>query len=83
MSQPARFGQAVRAQATMEARLTARRGENLLAMIGLPAAALVFFGLVATPARLNLAQLGDRIDPVLAQALDEFNVFGAGLKRSF
>ena len=39
MSQPARFGQAVRAQATMEARLTARRGENLLAMIGLPAAA--------------------------------------------
>ena len=51
MSQPARFGQAVRAQATMEARLTARRGENLLAMVGLPAAALLFFGLVATPAR--------------------------------
>jgi ABC-2 type transport system permease protein len=49
VSEPAIFGRAIGAQATMEARLTARRGENLLAMIGLPAAALVFFGLVGTP----------------------------------
>jgi ABC-2 type transport system permease protein len=49
VSEPASFGRAIGAQATTEARLTARRGENLLAMIGLPAAALVFFGLVGTP----------------------------------
>lgn len=44
MSRPAPLVTAVLAQAAMEARLTARRGENLLAIIGLPAAALVFFG---------------------------------------
>ena len=66
MSQPARFGQAVRAQATMEARLTARRGENLLAMIGLPAAALLFFGLVGTPAGRDASVL---LPAVLALAI--------------
>ena len=50
MSRPAGFGRAVRAQASQELRLTARRGENVLAMIGLPAAALVFLGLVGSPA---------------------------------
>jgi ABC-2 type transport system permease protein len=44
MSRPAPFPTAVLAQVRMEARLTARRGENLLAMIGIPAAGLVFFG---------------------------------------
>jgi ABC-2 type transport system permease protein len=43
MSRPAPFLAAVRAQAAMEARLTARRGENLLAMVAIPAAVLVFF----------------------------------------
>lgn len=43
MSRPAPFTTAVRAQAMMEARLTVRRGENLLAMVGIPAAVLVFF----------------------------------------
>jgi ABC-2 type transport system permease protein len=45
MSRPAPFHRAVFAQAATEARLTARRGENLLAMVVLPAAALVVFGL--------------------------------------
>lgn len=46
MSQPASLGTAVAAQARMEARLTARRSENLLAMIGIPVAALLFFGTI-------------------------------------
>jgi ABC-2 type transport system permease protein len=56
VSRPAPFVRAVAAQAAMEARLTARRGENLLAMIVLPAVALVFFGSVgfgAGPASLD------------------------------
>ena len=50
MSHPASFPQVVLTQVRAEARLTARRGENLLAMIGVPAAALVFFGTIQPPA---------------------------------
>jgi ABC-2 type transport system permease protein len=46
MSRPAPFLAAVRSQARMEARLTVRRGENLLAMVGIPAVVLVFFAAV-------------------------------------
>ena len=46
MSHPASLGTAVAAQARMEARLTARRSENLLAMMGIPVAALLFFGTI-------------------------------------
>jgi ABC-2 type transport system permease protein len=49
---------AVRSQAMMEARLTLRRGENLLAMVGIPAAALVFF-----------AGIRRDLDPLLASTL--------------
>ncbi len=49
MSRPAPWASAVRAQASVEARLTARRGENLLAMVGIPVAALVFVGWVVMP----------------------------------
>lgn len=44
MSRPAPWAAAVMAQAGVEARLAARRGENLLAMIGVPVAVLLFFG---------------------------------------
>jgi len=44
VSAPASFGRLVSAQATVEGRLTLRRGENLLAMVILPAAALWFLG---------------------------------------
>ena len=47
MSRPAPFPHAVVAQIRVEGQLTARRGENLLAMVGIPAAALVFFGTIA------------------------------------
>ena len=80
MSQPARFGQAVRAQATMEARLTARRGENLLAMIGLPAAALLFFGLVGTPAGRDATVL---LPAVLALAIVATGLVNLGIATAY
>jgi ABC-2 type transport system permease protein len=44
MSGPAPWPRAVLTQVWMEGRLTARRGENLLAMIGIPVAVLLFLG---------------------------------------
>jgi ABC-2 type transport system permease protein len=44
VSGPAPWVSAVLAQTLVEARLTARRGENLLAMIGIPVAVLLFIG---------------------------------------
>jgi len=44
VSRPARWAAATLAQAGVEARLASRRGENLLAMIGVPIAVLLFFG---------------------------------------
>lgn len=46
MSRPAALGRAVAAQTSMELRLTARRGENLVAMVLIPAFVLAFFGSV-------------------------------------
>jgi ABC-2 type transport system permease protein len=57
MSRPAPFHRAVIAQAATEARLTARRGENLLAMVVLPAAALVVFGLTGAGAEREPSDL--------------------------
>ncbi len=47
MSRPASWPSAVRAQTVVEARLTARRGENLLAMVGIPVAAFALVALLA------------------------------------
>jgi ABC-2 type transport system permease protein len=46
VSRPAPWAAAALVQAGVEARLASRRGENLLAMIGVPIAVLLFFGLV-------------------------------------
>lgn len=53
MSRPASWAAATAAQAAMEARLTARRGENLLAMVGIPVGVLLVVGLAVTPDRLD------------------------------
>jgi len=45
VSRPAPWASAVLAQTVVEARLTARRGESLLAMIGIPLAVLLFVAL--------------------------------------
>lgn len=80
MSEPAAFGRAARAQATMETRLTARRGENLLAMIGLPAAALVFFGLVGVPAGRDPAVL---LPAVLSLAILASGLVNLGIATAY
>lgn len=46
MSAPASPVAATLSQTVMELRLTARRGENLLAIVGIPVAVLLFFGTV-------------------------------------
>jgi ABC-2 type transport system permease protein len=48
VSRPATFLRAVRSQASMEARLTARRGENVLAMIVIPVVLLLYFATFGT-----------------------------------
>jgi ABC-2 type transport system permease protein len=55
VSRPAPFLTAVGSQAMMEARLSVRRGENLLAMVGIPAAVLVFFAGVGRDVATHLA----------------------------
>lgn len=65
MSRPASWGSAVLTQATIEARLTVRRGENLLAMIGVPIAVLLFVGLVVA----ERAAVGTRVPGILAIAI--------------
>jgi ABC-2 type transport system permease protein len=58
MSRPAPYMTAVRSQAAIEARLTLRRGENLLAMVGIPAVVLVFFaGIGRDPATILASTL--------------------------
>jgi ABC-2 type transport system permease protein len=64
MSLPAPIWRSTLAMAAMDLRLTARRGENLLVMIVIPAAVLVFFAtfsVVATP--------GARVDFLLGGAI--------------
>lgn len=80
MSEPAAFGRAVRAQVTMEARLTARRGENLLAMVALPAVALGFFGLVGVPAGRDPAVL---LPAVLALAIVASGLVNLGIATAY
>ncbi len=67
MSAPASLAAAAVGQTVMELRLTARRGENLLAMIGIPVVILLFFGSVEIlPAP---AGGGSRIDALLPGTL--------------
>lgn len=66
MSRPAPLPRAILAQSVVELRLTARRGENLLAMLGIPVAVLLLFGsssILAAPAA------GSRVDALLPGVL--------------
>jgi ABC-2 type transport system permease protein len=65
MSGPASFGRLVSTQAGVEARVTLRRGENLLAMVLLPAAALWVLGSLGVGGR----DVGTLLPGVLALAL--------------
>jgi ABC-2 type transport system permease protein len=66
VSRAASFPRAAAAQTGVELRLTARRGENLLAMIGIPAALLLFFGATSV---LPAPATGTRVQAVLPGTL--------------
>jgi ABC-2 type transport system permease protein len=80
MSSAAPFVRAVTTQAVVEARLTLRRGENMLAMVGLPVAALALFGTlgVAGPQRLE-----SLVPAVLAVALVASGLVNLGIATGF
>lgn len=80
MSRPAPFLRSVIAQVAIEARLTMRRGENLLAMIGVPIAALGFFGTLRPTARQDLDTL---VPGVLALALVASGLVNLGIATGF
>ena len=77
MSRPASWAACLAAQARMELRLTARRGENLLAMVGIPLAVLLFTGAFAsrgsTPA----------LPAVLATALVASGMVNLGIATAY
>lgn len=66
MSRPAPVARAVIAQTAVELRLTTRRGENLLAMLGIPAAVLLVFGSTSVP---GAPAPGNRVDTLLPGVL--------------
>jgi len=80
LSRPAPWAKAVAAQAGIEARLTIRRGENLLAMVGLPVAALGFFGTLGSPSGRSLETL---LPGVLALALVASGLVNLGVATGF
>ena len=76
MSRPAPFLATVGSQARMEARLTMRRGENLLAMVGIPAAVLVFFAAVGRDVASILAS-------TLALAIVASGLVNLGIAKAY
>ena len=81
MSAAAPWGRAVLAQGRMEARLTARRGENLLAMIAIPVGALIVFGTVGAPA--GGRELGSLLPGVLALAIVASGLVNLGIATAY
>lgn len=80
MSRPASFAQLVATQAAAEARLTVRRGENLLAMVVLPAAALAVFGALGSAGGRSISTL---IPGVFALALVASGLVNLGIATAF
>lgn len=79
MNRPAPWTAAVMAQAGVEARLAARRGENLLAMVGVPVAVLLFVGSVA-PARGGIESL---LPATLALAIVASGLVNLGIATAY
>jgi ABC-2 type transport system permease protein len=80
MSGPAAFPIVVLAQIRAEGRLTARRGENLLAMVGIPAAALLFFGTIQPPATQDPATV---LPGVLGLAIVASGLVNLGISTAY
>jgi ABC-2 type transport system permease protein len=80
VSAAAPFARSVAAQAGVEARLTLRRGENLLAMVGLPVGALALFGTLGLAGGHRLESL---VPGVLALALVASGLVNLGIATAF
>lgn len=79
MSRPAPWAVAVLTQARVEARLTSRRGENLLATIGVPVAVLAYVRVLASsPGALNVLLPG-----ILAIALVASGLVSLGIATAY
>ena len=83
MSRPAPWPTAVLAQAGVEARLTARRGENLLAMVVVPLAVLLFVGTVLlAPGDVGVALPGSLALAIVASGLVNLGI-ATGYERGY
>jgi ABC-2 type transport system permease protein len=80
VSVPAPLARAVIAQAGMDARLTARRGENILALIGIPVAALLFIGGLGMPGPRDP---GDVLAATLALAIVASGLVNLGIATAY
>ena len=84
MSRPASWPQATLAQVGMEGRLTARRGENVLALIGIPAAVLLFFGSVdLVPVPTGQARIDVLLPGTLALAIIAAGLVNLGIATAY
>jgi ABC-2 type transport system permease protein len=85
VSAPASPVAATLSQTAMELRLTARRGENLLAMVGIPVAVLVFFGSVdVLPAPTGGdSSVGALLPGVLALAIIATGLVNLGIATAY
>jgi ABC-2 type transport system permease protein len=79
MTAPAPWPKAVLSQVRMELRLTARRGENLLAMVGVPIVVLLFFGTVVS----GRAAVGQLLPGTLAIAIVASGLVNVGIATAY
>lgn len=84
MSRPASLTAATLAQTAMELRLTSRRGENLLALIGIPAAVLLFFGSIdLLPVPAGETKAGALLPGTLALAVLATGLVNLGIATGY
>lgn len=84
MSAPASLRSAVAAQTAMELRLTARRGENLLALIGIPIVVLLFFGSVGVaPMPAGSSRIDTLLPGTLALAILAAGLVNLGIATAY
>jgi ABC-2 type transport system permease protein len=84
MSAPAPLRTAILAQTVMELRLTARRGENLLALVGIPIIVLLFFGSVdVIPVPAGSTRIGILLPGTLALAILAAGLVNLGIATAY
>jgi ABC-2 type transport system permease protein len=83
VSAPAPWGRAIRAQSATELRLTARRGENLLAVAVIPAAVLIFFSTTTVVALPGGSSVEALLPGVLALAIIATGLVNLGIATAY